>query len=125
MAEHGGGIVINISSRTAQLIQPPDEASLGRPRWASITYGPSKAALDRLGAALAYELFEANVSVVTLYPGFTLTERMIADTPPGIDLAQAESAEWVTAALVRICCEPMAFTGKVLGWREVLDSQLQ
>ena len=121
MASQGGGVVINISSRTGEVQSPPEPARTTPPSWSSITYGPTKAALNRLGTGLARELAPANVAVVTLYPGFTRTERMEAEPPPGLDLTGAESADGLTGALVRICQEPMRYTGRVLTWRDVHD----
>jgi NAD(P)-dependent dehydrogenase (short-subunit alcohol dehydrogenase family) len=119
MASAGGGVIINISSCTAHLPPPPDFGLAANPRWASVTYGPSKAALDRLSVGMAYELFSLNVSVVGLYPGFTLTERLRVDPPPGVDLSQAGSAAGVARAVVTICRDPMAYTGRVLVYQDV------
>jgi citronellol/citronellal dehydrogenase len=121
MADQGGGVIINISSRTAESQPPPEPGQIPRPSWSSITYGPTKAALNRLSTGLARELLPANVAVVTLYPGFTRTERMEAEPPPGLDLRDSESADGLAAAVVRICQEPMRYTGRVLSWRDVQD----
>lgn len=125
MAERGGGTIINLSSPTANLPPPPDPEKPLAPGWSSLTYAPTKAALNRLGAALARELAPSRVAVVTLYPGFTQTERLLVDPPPGTDAARAESPDGLNGAIVRVCQSPMTYTGRVLPWREVASDASQ
>ena len=118
MAERGSGVIVNVSSPTARLPSPPTQE--GKPGWSALAYAVSKAALDRLSFGLAHELFESQVAVVTVYPGFTRTELLEERMPPGLDLTKAEPADMIARAVVRICVAPMTFSGRGLTWREVL-----
>lgn len=118
----GGGIVINISSGAARNPPPPAEADPDRPRFQrGPEYGISKAALDRLSTGIAEELGEKNVSVVSLWPGFTLTERLARRAIPGIDMSTAEPMETTAKAAAFICRDPMRYNGRVLVSREVVE----
>jgi NAD(P)-dependent dehydrogenase (short-subunit alcohol dehydrogenase family) len=118
----GGGLVINISSGAARNPPPPAEADPNRPRFQrGPEYGISKAALDRLSTGIAEELGEKNVSVVSLWPGFTLTERLSRRSIPGIDISMAEPMETTAKAVAFICREPMLHNGRVLVSREIVD----
>jgi NAD(P)-dependent dehydrogenase (short-subunit alcohol dehydrogenase family) len=120
MAQQGGGVIVNVSSVSARLPRPPGGDRPGPPAWASVVYGPSKAAFDRLSLGLAHELFAAHVAVVTLYPGFTATELIERQAPPGLDASQAETPDGVCDAVATICRDPMRFTGRALTWCEVV-----
>ena len=78
MRDLGGGIVMNVTSGAAHT----DSSGL--------TYGVTKAALDRLTAGMANDYREANIVVVALDPGFTRTEiAEIAASGVGRDAADA------------------------------------
>jgi NAD(P)-dependent dehydrogenase (short-subunit alcohol dehydrogenase family) len=122
MIANGGGVVINISSGAARNPAPPDEAPPNRPRFQrGPEYGITKAALDRFSTGVAEELGEHNVAVISIWPGFTLTERMQRRTIPGIDLSTAEPMETTSKAVAFLCKDPMAYTGRVLIAREVCE----
>ncbi len=121
MAEAGGGTIVHISSPAARNPAPPT-AGGDPPRFnQGPIYGMSKAALDRLGSGAARELSEKGIASVTIYPGFTLTERMMANPRPGLDLSRAEPMDGTAKAVAIVCRDPMAYNGKILPWREVVE----
>ncbi|MXV17261.1 SDR family NAD(P)-dependent oxidoreductase [Hufsiella ginkgonis] len=71
MVEHGGGKIINISSRGAFRGEPDHPA-----------YGASKAGLNAMSQSLAIALAPHNISVHVIAPGFVETE-MAAETLEG------------------------------------------
>jgi dehydrogenase/reductase SDR family protein 1 len=66
MIGQGGGLIANISSEGARYytLHP--------------AYGAAKAALDRTARDCAYELRDSGVAIVTVWPSFVTTERMLA-----------------------------------------------
>lgn len=122
MIAAGGGVIINISSGAARNPPPPAELPPNRPRFQrGPEYGISKAALDRLSTGIAEELGAKNVAVVSVWPGFTLTERLSRRPIPGIDWSTAEPMETTAKAIAFICKDPMHHNGRVLISREVVD----
>ena len=121
MVAQGGGAIVNISSGAARNPPPPDELPPNRPRFQrGPEYGISKAALDRLSTGIAEELGEKNVAVVSVWPGFTLTERLARRSVPGIDMSTAEPMETTAKAVAFICRDPMRHNGRVVVSREVV-----
>jgi hypothetical protein len=122
MIEHGGGLIVNISSGAAQNPPPPAEADPNRPRFQQgPEYGISKAALDRLTTGIAEELGAKNVSVVSVWPGFTRTERLSRRSIPGIDMSTALPMETTAKAVAFICRDPMAHNGRIHISRELVE----
>jgi NAD(P)-dependent dehydrogenase (short-subunit alcohol dehydrogenase family) len=117
MAESGGGVIVNISSGAARSPAPPTGESR-RGGGTGVVYGMSKAALDRFSGGIASELFEQNIAVVTLYPGFTVVERTIAQ---GRDPSRGESPETTAKAVAFVCRDPMTHTGQVYRSRDIVD----
>jgi citronellol/citronellal dehydrogenase len=118
----GGGIVVNISSGAAQNPPPPAEADPNRPRFQrGPEYGITKAALDRFSTGIAEELGAKNVSVVSVWPGFTLTERLARRSIPGIDISMAQPMETTAKAVAFVCRDPMQHNGRILISREVVE----
>ena len=75
----GGGVIVNITSSQGDLQQqaPVDPAADGPIRLGTLLgYATTKAALNRLGNALAPMLRADNIAVVNLDPGFTRTEHV-------------------------------------------------
>lgn len=66
MMETGGGLIVNISAGDRGLYLR------------NMLYDTAKTAIDRLSFGLAEELHDANIAAVSLYPGFTRTERVMA-----------------------------------------------
>lgn len=123
MIAGGGGVIINISSGAARNRPPPGEqVPPDRPRFqGGPEYGVSKAALDRLSTGIAEELGAKNVAVVSVWPGFTLTERLSRNPIPGIDWSTAEAMETTAKAIAFICKDPKRHNGHILVSREVVD----
>ncbi len=122
MVANGGGIVVNISSGAARHPAPPGEAPVNRPRFQrGPEYGITKAALDRFSTGVAEELAEHNIAVFSVWPGFTLTERMQRRNIPGIDMSSAEPMETTSKAVAFLCKEPMRHTGRIFVAREVCE----
>lgn len=71
MIAGGGGLILNMTSGTADLERVAQGEVLGGPR---LAYSASKAALNRLSSAAADELRAAGIAVVSVDPGFTRTE---------------------------------------------------
>lgn len=70
-----------------------------------IQYDVAKAAIDRLGFALARKLKRYGITALTIHPGFTRTERVEAEAPPE-ELTQTHSARFVGRAVVALACDP-------------------
>jgi NAD(P)-dependent dehydrogenase (short-subunit alcohol dehydrogenase family) len=81
MMDHGGGRIVNVSSRGAFRGEPEGPA-----------YGASKAGLNAMSQSLAQRLAPHNVFVGVVAPGFVDTEMAarILDTPQG-DAVRAQS----------------------------------
>jgi NAD(P)-dependent dehydrogenase (short-subunit alcohol dehydrogenase family) len=128
MADRGGGVIFNISSGAARLPGPPEpprETEAQRegagPSGLGPVYGMSKAALDRFGAGIAQELISHNIAVITVYPGFTITERVARTLRPGSDTSTAEKPEVTAKAIAFLCRDPMAYTGRIVTSREIVE----
>jgi len=119
MVKAGGGTLISISSGAARNPAPPGTTPVGRRFQNGPEYGITKAALDRMTTGLASDLHEHNIAAVSVYPGFTATERL---QRRGIDLTGAESPEVTAKAVAHICKEPMAYTGQIVVARELVAS---
>lgn len=124
MAANGGGVIVNISSTSGRNPLPP-----GDPNYRALQgqrgqeYGMSKAALDRLSTGLAHELQGQNIAVISIDPGFTLTERMAANPPPGVDMSRAGSPDLTGKTVAFICIDPMKFTGHLITSREFVEQE--
>ena len=122
MAANGGGVIVNISSGAGRNPLPP-----GDPNYRNVVprpgqeYGLTKAALDRLSTGLAHELQAQNIAVVVVDPGLTLTERLAANPPPGMDMSRANDPDVTARTVTFICRDPMAFTGRVFPARAFVD----
>ncbi len=81
MIEHGGGRIVNVSSRGAFRGEPEGPA-----------YGASKAGLNAMSQSLAQRLAPHNIFVGVVAPGFVETDlaARILDTPQG-DAVRAQS----------------------------------
>ena len=74
MLEHGGGVVINVTSGAGET-DPPVAA--GKGGW-GYAYGAGKAAVSRLSGILSVELGEQGIRAYTLNPGVVTTEALRA-----------------------------------------------
>src|SRR5689334_14305056 len=121
MKEHGGGVLVHISSGAATNPEPPTPSGPPPMFREELVYGMTKAALDRFSTGIAREMMAANIASVSIWPGFTRTERFELQPPPGMDLAQAEPPEGCARAVVKVCRDPMAYNGRVLTWQQLVN----
>ena len=121
MAERGGGSIFNISSGLARLPAPPQAGGGGRGFGGpGSVYGATKAALDRFGAGVAAELLQKNIAIISIYPGFTLTETMARRLPPSVDTSRMERPETAARAIAYLARDPLPYTGRVVVARELV-----
>ena len=109
MREQGGGLIINITSGEGRA-----DSELGS---MGLAYPTTKAALDRMTLAMSKELREANIAIVALDPGFTLTETAEAmGGSKGYDTSAAHSMLVPARAALYLatCPNPMRYTGRVV-----------
>jgi len=80
-----------------------------------VQYDVVKAADNRLGFALAQKLRPLGITALTVHPGFTRTERVVAEEPPPEAMAQTHSPRFVGRAIVALVTDPdvMQRTGGV------------
>jgi|TARA_Y100000310_G_scaffold323672_2_gene384408 NAD(P)-dependent dehydrogenase (short-subunit alcohol dehydrogenase family) len=121
MAERGGGVIFNISSGLARLPDPSGGA--GPHRGPGSVYGASKAALDRFAAGVAPELREKNIAIINIYPGFTVTERMLRMLPAGADTSRMQKPETTAAAISILCHDPMPHSGRIVVAKDFMEAQ--
>lgn len=115
MAEHGGGVVVNVYSGSATTDPPglPDAGGWG------LAYSSSKAAFGRIAGAINAEYRERGVRAFNLDPGFVVTESGVARggtaniAARGFDTASPGSA---AAVAVHLATAPDAdrLLGKVI-----------
>jgi dehydrogenase/reductase SDR family protein 1 len=107
------GLIVNISSSGAAGYA-----------W-SVGYGVGKAALDRVTADTAHELKPHGVTVVSLWPGLVLTERVEGNRAnlKGLENVHAESQRFTGRAVVALAKDPDAqrHTGQALPSRDLAD----
>jgi NAD(P)-dependent dehydrogenase (short-subunit alcohol dehydrogenase family) len=116
MIERKRGIIISLTSPVGY----SDTSAPGLPGKGGVaaTYGTTKAALHRFAHNLAKETRLHNVASIILDPGFSVTERMQAQTTArgGISMQAGHSAD-VPAVAVRYLCtcpDPLIFNGKMI-----------
>ncbi len=71
-----------------------------------VQYDVAKAAIDRLGFALARKLKPYHIPVVTVHPGFTRTERVIETVQSSDQLANSHSPRFVGRTVVALATDP-------------------
>ena len=112
MRSHGGGSILNISSRAAvKPVGPPFEAWYSEGN--SSVYGLCKAALERLSLGMAAELYADGISVNTLAPWDN-----VATPGAGVhDLVSEYALEpeeiIAQAALELVAGDPQRLTGRI------------
>lgn len=90
-----------------------------------VAYGVGKAALDRITADTAHELRDHGVTVVSLWPGLVMTERIqrVGEAMPALDTSRAESLRFTGRAIVALAADPNVHTktGRALASRDLAD----
>ena len=84
-------------------------------------YGITKAALNRWVAGVAGELRLRNIAIVAVDPGRTVVERNIVNPIAGVDYTTANSPEVTGRAVAFICRDAMAYTGRVVESKALVD----
>jgi len=111
MIRAGRGLIANISSSGA-----------AKYAW-HVCYGVGKCALDRITADTAHELAPYGVSVVSLWPGLVLTERVQANRAqlPGLAKVRGESQRFTGRAVAALAADPQVarHSGRALASREL------
>ena len=119
MIEHGGGSILNISSRAAIHPKP------GQRSYDGAVYGMTKAAIERFTTGLAAEMYEHGISVNALSPdkvvatpgqmfGRRYTQEMLDAAEPVEAMAEA--------ALALVSGDPRERTGGIRYSSEVLQA---
>jgi NAD(P)-dependent dehydrogenase (short-subunit alcohol dehydrogenase family) len=125
MVEAGGGVIVNISSGGGAMPAPPTPETAGRRSGGGggPVYGMTKAALDRFSAGIASDLYKSNIAVITIYPGFTITERnaLVGTSDPNRDMSRAEKPETTAKAVAFLLRDPMANTGRGFTSKDVVE----
>ena len=118
MRERGGGVVVNITSGEANLrpVDPQRENETGLPQNGP-AYGASKAAMNRMANVIAQEGLAHRIAVVTVEPGFVLTETMATTfTQTGVTDTDAIPPTVPASAIAYLCTcdDPMRYTGQIV-----------
>ena len=108
MIAQQSGLIVNISYFAAQR----DDRG--------VSYVTAKAADDRMAAAMAYELREHHVAVVSLYPGLVRTESVMKSAD-FFDLSNSESPQFIGRAVAALASDAniMQKSGQILVAAEV------
>jgi dehydrogenase/reductase SDR family protein 1 len=109
LIQTGGGLIVCISA-------PGAIRYVG-----NIPYGVGKAGIEKLVADMAEELRPHNVACVSLWPGFTRTEFVLAQPDVYPDLSATVSPLFNGRAVVALACDPriMQKTGQRLKVRDL------
>ena len=118
MQSRGGGVIVDMTSGAGDLVQVPAAASgapTGFPE--RVAYAASKAALNRLGNAIAPELRSMGIAIVSVDPGFTRTELVDLMGERGlVDPASAVPMEVPVKTVLHLITsdDGMLYTGEIL-----------
>ncbi len=113
MIEQGKGLIANISSEGARYytLHP--------------AYGAAKSAMDRTARDCAYELRPHGVAIVTVWPSFVTTERMLALDPEewNLELDGAESPRFSGRGIAALLLDDqiMQKSGRVITTRRLAE----
>jgi short-subunit dehydrogenase len=112
MIERGEGWIVNVSSATARPVGSPSMA----------VYGASKAALNRLTIALAYELRDTGVRVNTVEPrAAVMSEGATALVGNIVTADQIEPMESMVEAIIALTDCPITLTGRTCVSLDLVD----
>ncbi|HZO08193.1 MAG TPA: SDR family NAD(P)-dependent oxidoreductase [Myxococcota bacterium] len=114
MLPRGAGLVANISSQGA------------REYFVHATYGISKSALDRITRDTGRDLLPTGIAVVSLWPAYVLTERILAFDAEewGVDLEGAETPRFAGRAVVALASDPDVVKrgGRIFTTRQIAEA---
>ncbi len=107
------GVIVNVSSGAAEFV-PISAESNGSGRGERYAYAASKAALNRLGNALAAEFYDAGIAVMMVCPGSTRTELVELMVQAGTVEGSAGPIEVPVKTVLHMitCDEPRQFSGQ-------------
>jgi NAD(P)-dependent dehydrogenase (short-subunit alcohol dehydrogenase family) len=118
MEASGGGVIVDMTSIAGDMIPASSiPTSGGRGFSERVAYAASKAALNRLGNAIAPELRGKGIAIVSVDPGFTRTELVELMGERGmIDAEAAVPMEVPMKAVLYLItsADAMSYTGDVL-----------
>jgi Dehydrogenases with different specificities (related to short-chain alcohol dehydrogenases) len=92
MISQSSGLIINLSFWSAE------RNDMG------VAYGMAKSATNKMTEAMAYELKEYGISVVTIYPGLVRTESVMKASE-FFDLSNSESTEFIGLAIAALASD--------------------
>jgi NAD(P)-dependent dehydrogenase (short-subunit alcohol dehydrogenase family) len=123
MKANGGGVVVNVTSGGSYLqpVSPEHRNDTGLPENGP-AYGASKAALNRMANVIGREGLPHRIAVITIEPGFVLTETMAATfARSGVDHTDAIPPTVPGSAITYLCTcdDPMQYTGMIVNGPEL------
>jgi NAD(P)-dependent dehydrogenase (short-subunit alcohol dehydrogenase family) len=123
MRAQGSGLIVNVTSRVAQL---SDGGLMPLPGAGGVSagYSSSKAALSQFSAYVGNELRAVGVTMVGIDPGFARSEHALAEARLiGADLSLAQPVEVAAKAIGFIAASPdvSVWAAKVVVARELVD----
>ena len=112
MIETGGALIVCISSGGANQYV------------GNVAYGVGKAGLEKLVADMAAELRPHNVASISVWPGFTRTEDVVADPKRYPNISRSEAPVYTGRAVAALAADPkvMEKTGTHITVKE-LDAE--
>ena len=111
MLQQGEGWIVNVSSATARLWEPPYE--LGRLGATTGVYGAAKAALNRLTNALGAELASTGIRMNTVEPRSAVMSEGAEVLVGSLPADQIEPMETMVEAILALCVCPPERTGQI------------
>jgi NAD(P)-dependent dehydrogenase (short-subunit alcohol dehydrogenase family) len=121
MRAQGGGVIVNISSNSADIVAVDGLASLLAAKQAamnpSVGYAATKAALNRMTNMMATDLASDNIAVLAISPGpihTELVDLMSAGGLLGSTADYSSMSDLVDAVITPIvAADPMAYSGQI------------
>lgn len=108
MVKRKRGLIANISYAASQRYT------------ASVAYGVTKAAVDKMAGDMAHELRKQQVAVVAIWPGTVLTE-MLQKRADGRAISYVETPQLVGRGIAALACDPelMSRSGRIFNTRQL------
>jgi NAD(P)-dependent dehydrogenase (short-subunit alcohol dehydrogenase family) len=117
MRDHGGGVILNLTSPASEMYPVDDVFQRNFGGGGAWSYGASKAALNRMTNGLAAQLYEHGIAVVAVEPGFVRTEFVALMEERGSFDGSAAIPMSVPARVIAYLADPnhaMPYTGTVV-----------